>query len=100
MSEATITAIIVAMISGLSVAIPTIITTITSNKAHDLVIDEKMKNVTEQVKAIDNKIDKYASNEEKIKERLYKAEESAKSAHIRLDDIMRQLKLTDSRKDR
>lgn len=92
--------IIIALISGLCVAIPTIITTITSNKAHDLVIDEKMKNVTEQVKSIDTKIDKYAQNEEKIKERLYKAEDAAKSAHLRIDDIMRQLKLTDSRKDR
>ena len=92
--------IIIALISGLCVAIPTIITTITSNKAHDLVIDEKMKNVTEQVKAIDTKIDKYALKEEEIKERLLRAEDSAKSAHLRLDDIMRQLKLTDSRKDR
>lgn len=97
MSEATITAIIVAMISGLSVAIPTIITTITSNKAHDLVIDEKMKNVTEQVKAIDNKIDKYASNADVLKERLVIVEQSAKSAHHRLDDIANQLKIKERR---
>ena len=44
MSDATFGAIIVALISGLCVAVPTIVATITSNKAHDQVVDEKMKN--------------------------------------------------------
>lgn len=98
MSETTITAIVVAMISGLSVAIPTIITTITSNKAHDLVIDEKMKNMEEQVKGIDTKIDKYASSTDELKERLIIVEQSAKSAHHRLDDITSQLNIHERRK--
>lgn len=97
MSEATITAIVVAIISGLSVAIPTIIATLSSNKAHDCVIDEKMKNVEEQVKGIDTKIDKYASNADALKERLVIVEQSAKSAHHRLDDITNQLKLKERR---
>lgn len=97
MSEATISAIIVAMISGLSVAIPTIIATLSSNKAHDCVIDEKMKNMEEQVKGIDTKIDKYASNADVLKERLVIVEQSAKSAHHRLDDIAKQLKITERR---
>lgn len=98
MSETTITAIVVAMISGLSVAIPTIITTLTSNKAHDLVIDEKMKNMEEQVKGIDTKIDKYASSTDELKERLIIVEQSAKSAHHRLDDIAQQLNIHERRK--
>ena len=98
MSETTITAIVVAMISGLSVAIPTIITTLTSNKAHDLVIDEKMKNMEEQVKGIDTKIDKYVSSTEELKERLIIVEQSAKSAHHRLDDIAQQLNIHERRK--
>lgn len=98
MSETTITAIVVAMISGLSVAIPTIITTLTSNKAHDLVIDEKMKNMEEQVKGIDKKIDKYASSTDELRERLIIAEQSAKSAHHRLDDIAQQLNIHERRK--
>lgn len=97
MSEATISAIIVAMISGLSVAIPTIIATLSSNKAHDCVIDEKMKNMEEQVKGIDTKIDKYASNADVLKERLVIVEQSAKSAHHRLDDIAKQLKISERR---
>ena len=98
MSETTITAIVVAMISGLSVAIPTIITKLTSNKAHDLVIDEKMKNMEEQVKGIDKKIDKYASSTDELRERLIIAEQSAKSAHHRLDDIAQQLNIHERRK--
>lgn len=100
MSETTITAIVVAMISGLSVAIPTIITTLTSNKAHDLVIDEKMKNMEEQVKGIDTKIDKYASSTEELKERLIIVEQSAKSAHHRLDDIAQQLNIHERRNEK
>lgn len=98
MSEATVTAIIVAIISGMSVAIPTIIATLSSNKAHDCVIDEKMKNVEEQVKGIDTKIDKYASSSDELRERLIIVEQSAKSAHHRLDDITTQLKITERRK--
>lgn len=97
MSEATVTAIIVAIISGMSVAIPTIIATLSSNKAHDCVIDEKMKNVEEQVRGIDTKIDKYASNADALKERLVIVEQSAKSAHHRLDDIANQLKIKERR---
>ena len=98
MSETTVTAIIVAIISGMSVAIPTIIATLSSNKAHDCVIDEKMKNVEEQVKGIDTKIDRYASSTEEIRERLIIVEQSAKSAHHRLDDITSQLNISERRK--
>ena len=42
--------VITAMVSGLCVAIPTIVATVTSNKAHDKVVDERMKYMTEQIK--------------------------------------------------
>lgn len=99
MSEATVGAIIVALISGLCVAVPTIIATVTSNKAHDLVIDEKMKNMETQVKGIDTKIDKYASSTEEIRERLIIVEQRAKSAHHRLDDITSQLNIHERRNE-
>lgn len=97
MSEA-IVPIIVALISGLSVAIPTIVTTVMSNKAHDLVIDEKMKNMEGSIESIDTKIDRYASSSDELRERLIIVEQSAKSAHHRLDDITTQLKITERRK--
>ncbi len=98
MIDATAGAIIVALISGLCVAVPTIVATVTSNKAHDQVLDEKMKNMTDQLHVVDTKIDKYASNVDELKERLVIVEERAKSAHHRLDDITAQLKITEHRK--
>jgi len=99
MSEAVWVPIVVALISGLCVAIPTIVATITSNKAHDQVVDEKMKNMAEQLHDVDTKIDKYAANTDEIKERLIIVEQRTKSAHHRLDDITAQLKLKDTRRD-
>lgn len=93
-------AVVVALISGLCVAVPTIITTLTSNKAHDQVIDERMKNMSEQLKEVDTKMDKYASNVDALKERLIAVEQSTKSAHRRIDDITSQLHITENRNDR
>jgi formiminotetrahydrofolate cyclodeaminase len=62
--------IIAALISGVCVAVPSVIATVSSNKAHDQVVDEKMKNMTEQIKGVDTKIDKYAQNSDDMKERL------------------------------
>lgn len=95
--DATMGAIIASLISGICVAVPTIVATISSNKAHDQVIDERMKNMTDQLKVVDNKIDKYASNADILKERLIVVEQSAKSAHHRLDNITEQLNIHERR---
>lgn len=95
--DATMGAIIASLISGICVAVPTIVATLSSNKAHDQVIDERMRNMTDQLKVVDNKIDKYASNADIIKERLIVVEQSAKSAHHRLDNITEQLNIHERR---
>ena len=92
-----IVSIVVALITGLSVAIPTIVTTVTSNKAHDLVIDEKMKNMSTQVQSIDQKLDKFSDHEKDTMGRLIKVEESSKSAHHRIDGIVAQLNIHERR---
>lgn len=97
MNNETIGAIVVALISGLCVAIPTIVTTISSNKAHDQVVDEKLVNMADQLRTVDNKIDKYASNVDDLKERLVVVEQRTKSAHHRLDDISKQLNIHERR---
>lgn len=95
--DATMGAIIASLISGICVAVPTIVATMSSNKAHDQVIDERMKNMTDQLKVVDGKIDKYASNADILKERLIVVEQSAKSAHHRLDNITEQLNIHERR---
>lgn len=81
-----IAGILTALVSGLCVAIPTIVATVTSNKAHDRVIDERMKFMTEQIKDLSQKVEKH--NE--FNDRLIIVEQSVKSAHKRLDMIAKE----------
>ena len=81
--DSSLARIVTALVSGLCVAIPTIVATITSNKAHDKVIDERMKFMTEQIKDLSLKVEKH--NE--FNDRLIIVEQSVKSAHKRLDNL-------------
>ena len=83
--DSSIAGIITALVSGLCVAIPTIVATVTSNKAHDKIIDERMRFMSEQIKELSIKVEKH--NE--FNDRLIIVEQSVKSAHKRLDDIMK-----------
>jgi len=47
---------------------------------------------------IEKKLDKNTDVQDEIKERLVKVEESSKSAHHRIDDIVDQLKIHERRK--
>lgn len=81
--DSSLAGILTALVSGLCVAIPTIVATVTSNKAHDKVIDERMRFMTEQIKDLSLKVEKH--NE--FNDRLIIVEQSVKSAHKRLDDL-------------
>lgn len=69
---------IVALISGLCVAVPTIITTVittvSSNKTNNRLIDERLKNMAEQIEKLTNKVEKH--NE--FNDRLIVVEEAVK----------------------
>lgn len=54
---------------------------------------------TYRIEQLEKKIDKYANNVDEMKERLIIVEQSTKSAHHRLDDITKQLHITENRKD-
>ena len=84
--DSSVAGILTALVSGLCVAIPTIVATVTSNKAHDKVIDERMKFMTEQIKDLSQKVEKH--NE--FNDRLIIVEQSVKSAHKRLDMIAKE----------
>jgi len=84
--DSNLAGIVTALVSGLCVAIPTIVATITSNKAHDKVIDERMRFMTEQIKDLSAKVEKH--NE--FNDRLIIVEQSVKSAHKRLDMIAKE----------
>ena len=79
--------IIVAFISLIGTVAGSVIGILVSNKLSLYRIDQ-----------LEKKLDKYASNTDEIRERLVIVEQSAKSAHHRLDDIAQQLKITERRK--
>lgn len=54
---------------------------------------------TYRIEQLEKKLDRYASNVDEIRERLVIVEQSAKSAHHRLDSITAQLSLRDKRND-
>ena len=55
---------------------------------------------TYRIEQLEQKLDKYANNVDEMRERLVIVEQSAKSAHHRLDDMSKQLHITENRKDR
>lgn len=75
--------IIAALISGLCVAIPTIIATVSSNRARDKVMEERMKFMGEKIDDLSQRVDKH----NQFNDRLIIVEQSVKSAHHRLDQM-------------
>lgn len=50
-----------------------------------------------RIEQLEKKLDKYANNADEIKERLVVCEQSTKSAHHRIDDIVDQLNIHERR---
>lgn len=91
-------------LTALAAGIPTLLAVILSNRSHDKVIDEKLKHTDEKIdersKITDQKITDLAIKVEKhnnLIERMVVVEQSTKSAHHRIDDVVNQLKITEKR---
>jgi len=54
---------------------------------------------TYRIEQLEKKIDKYANNVDEIRERLVIVEQSTKSAHHRIDDVVAQLNIHENRKE-
>lgn len=52
---------------------------------------------TYRIEQLEKKLDKYANNVDEMKERLVVVEQSSRSAHHRLDDIVSQLNIHERR---
>lgn len=55
---------------------------------------------TYRIEQLEKKLDKYANNVDEMRERLVIVEQSAKSAHHRLDDITQQLNIHERRSEK
>jgi endonuclease III len=91
--------IIVAIVTGLSVAVPSIIATIVSNNAHDKVADERMKNIeakiTENAKRSDERFQELSTRIEKhnhLVERMAVVERDVETAFVRIDELRDNIK--------
>lgn len=51
-----------------------------------------------RIEQLEKKLDRYVDNVDELRERLVVVEQSAKSAHHRIDDVVSQLKITERRK--
>lgn len=80
--------VITAIISGFCVAVPTIVATVTSNKAHDRVVDERIKYMSEQLNDLKIKFEK----QDDIKEKIVILDQKVTAEHNRLDALCEQIK--------
>lgn len=85
---------LLSFLTALGGGIPAVITVILSNRAHDKVIDERIKNTNDRIVELSQRVEKHNN----LIERMVVVEQSTKSAHHRLDDIVSQLKITEKRK--
>ena len=86
--------IIASLLTAVAGGIPAVIAVVLSNRSHDKVIDEKMKNTNEKIAELSARVEKHNN----LIERMVIVEQSTKSAHHRLDGIVQQLQITEKRK--
>lgn len=75
------TEVIASLISGLCVAIPTIIATVSSNNARDKIMEERMRSMTEKINELSVRVDKH----NQFNDRLIVVEQAIDAFHRRLD---------------
>ena len=85
------------IISFIGTAIGAVTGILVSNRLSTYRIEQLEKKFDSFDKKIDDRFDKYENNEGEIKERLVVVEQSSKSAHRRLDDIVGQLNIHERR---
>jgi len=83
------------MSSDLLIAVLSCIGTI-AGSITGILVSNRLSNY--RIEQLEKKIDKYATSQDDLKERLVIVEQSAKSAHHRIDDVVSQLKITEKRK--
>ena len=86
--------IIASLLTALAGGIPAVVAVVLSNRSHDKVIDERMKNTNEKIEDLAARVEKHNN----LVERMVIVEQSTKSAHHRLDDITSQLQIKERRK--
>ena len=74
--------------------LPTLLAVILSNRSHDKVVDEQNKFTNERIAELAKNVEKHNN----LVERMVVVEQSTKAAHHRIDDITKQLNITEKRR--
>lgn len=80
--------VIAAIVSGVCVAVPTIIATIVNNSAHDQVTDERMKSTIDKIEELSERVNKHNN----LIERMAIVERDLKTAWRQIDNIKEEKK--------
>lgn len=75
--------IIASLLTAVAGGVPAVIAVVLSNRSHDKVIDERMKNMNDRIAELSARVEKHNN----LVERMALVEASTKSAHKRLDEI-------------
>lgn len=84
--------VMVALISGLAVAIPSIIATIFNGNANRKLTDYKLQELSDKIKELNDNQKKHSE----LFERMYKVETDVKTVFKRIDDIRNDLHAGDN----
>ena len=85
------------LINFIGTALGAVTGILVSNRLSAYRIEQLEKKFDSLDRRIENRFDKYEDNVGEMKERLVKVEESSKSAHHRIDDIVDQLNIHERR---
>lgn len=75
--------IIASLLTAVAGGVPAVIAVVLSNRSHDKVIDERLKNTNDRIAELSARVEKHNN----LVERMALVEASTKSAHKRLDEI-------------
>lgn len=75
--------IMASLLTAVAGGVPAVIAVVLSNRSHDKVIDERLKNTNDRIAELSARVEKHNN----LVERMALVEASTKSAHKRLDEI-------------
>ena len=75
--------IMASLLTAVAGGVPAVVAVVLSNRSHDKVIDERMKNMNDRIAELSARVEKHNN----LVERMALVEASTKSAHKRLDEI-------------
>lgn len=79
--------VMTSLLTAVAGGIPAVIAVVLSNRSHDKVIDERMKNMSERIAELSQRVEKHNN----LVERMAVVEKTLEAEHSRLDVISRQL---------